>query len=213
MALSNDLVPMLVRTYRRAADLDSNRKAGEADWPAWNELDAGLRAGMKGDLFIHSMGTGWIAHDNVESLGTGHEYGQHLAMVPEAFAEAAHARWPHLVAILTEAEAEAFYDTRFGPLQHDAYVVDQDVVDAMLKIVQLEDAGYKDKPAPGSEEYNRRRAALDPTNPARGVRANPQAAYASARDASAWKARMKPGGPTRRPIRAAPEGHVFGLGR
>lgn len=206
----SDLVPMRVRVYRRAQNMSRGRNAGEADWPPFAELPDAVRRGLEGMKVVDVHGSGWIAHDLAENLGTGHTYGQWLAMVPQDFAEAAHARWPHLVDVLTEAEVASFYDTRCNG-REQATRVDADVVDAIYKLHQLEQAGLK--PAPTAEELAERQDALNPATSTRGVRANPRKTWAGLKAASQWGERLRATPANARALKAPPEGWEPGKGR
>ncbi len=204
-----DLVPIRVRLYRRTADLDDKRKAGQADWPPWGELSDEVRRGLEGGQVIDVHGTGWIGYDKVESLGTGHTHGRAIALVPEDFAEAAHARWPHLVEVLDDAEAEAFWADRVA-LSEPEHLVDDRILDRIYKLSGLEAIGAKS--APSQAELSARAEALDPDHPAGGLKRNPRKSWARMKQANGWGGRVKVQ-ISRRPIQPAPPDWVSGRGK
>jgi hypothetical protein len=207
----SDLVPMCCRLYKRTQDLDARRKIGQADYPPFGELPASVRRGLPGMQIIDVHGSGWIGRDKIENLGTGHEYGCVVALVPEDFAEAAHAKWPHLISILDETELATFYDTRCMPDDFaDDELVDEKVLDKLHKRTFLKkEIGV----ALTQAEKDAITAALDPDDPAPGVKKNPQKTWARKKAKEGWGARMKAGPITKRPLLPAPQGHVFGRGK
>jgi hypothetical protein len=204
-----DLVPIRVTLYKRTANLDAQRRVGQADYPPWNELSEDLRRGLPGSIFIDVHGSGFISHDRVENLGLGNDFGRVMALVPEDFAEAAHARWPHLVEILDETEAADFYDTRYAHDQED-HVYDDAVIDRIHKLAALEQAGVK--AAPSTEEQAARADALDPSTESRGVRVNDRKTFARLKAKSGWGSKIK-ASITKRGKQPTPPGWIAGRGK
>jgi len=158
--MATEVMFIKVRIYRRTMTLDPRRLKGQADFPPFAELP-------ESDDF--DWGNAWIGHDQKESLGTGRDYGQWLMAATPEFATAARARWPHLIEILSETDAAAFYADRCSC--HDAEIlVDHDVVASIDAMVRLEAAGVKAVPTAAEQAF--RTAALDPSTEARGIRTN-----------------------------------------
>lgn len=165
-----DLVPLQVKVFRRSADLDSKRKAGQADIPPFNEIPEDIRHGLPWSQYIDQYGSGWIGRDQVENLGLkNRDHGMWLALVPEDFANEAVARWPHLCRILSDTQAATFYETRCALDEPDMEYDDAEL-DRIYKLHVLEQAGVA--PPPSQQEQQRRQRALDPSHPSRGVRPN-----------------------------------------
>lgn len=205
-----DLVPMCVRIYKRTKDLDARRKAGQADFPPFGELDASVRRGLPGMQIIDIHGSGWIGHDKVENLGTGHGYGCWVALVPEDFAEAAYQKWPHLIDILDESELEAFYDSRCTAHMDDEEV-DEKELDKLYKVAFLKQQ-LGDSLTP--QEQAQMRKAIDPDDDEPGVKKNASKTWARKKAKEGWGSRMKASASiTKRSRTPAPEGHVFGQGK
>jgi hypothetical protein len=200
---------MCCRLYKRTKDLDARRKIGQADYPPFGELPDAVRRGLPGMQIIDVHGSGWIGRDKVENLGTGHEYGCVVALVPEDFAEAAYQKWPHLISILDETELAAFYDTKCTVHMADEEVDEKELDKLHKRAFLKKEIGV----ALTQSEKDAIAAALDPDDPAPGVKKNQQKTWARKKAKEGWGARMKAGPITKRPLLPAPPGHAFGEGK
>jgi len=156
-----DLVPIKVILKRRVN--------GEADWPDLNVIDSTIRQHKPWSKYIDAHGIGWL-YDKIDNLGTGADNGTACTLVPEEFANAAVAKYPLLVSILSEADFEIFHDTRAmirTPTEH----LDTDILQGIVARKQLEDLGVA--PAPSQEILDARAKCLDPSDrDHRGIRKN-----------------------------------------
>jgi hypothetical protein len=164
---------------------------GKHLYPNFNSLDAGVRAGGKDwSQFFDSHGLGWH-YDKLSGLGekdsgddpasihlnddTSIWYGMNC--VPEDFALAAVAKFPDTVSILTEAEWEAFYDTR-AHVHEETEILDLDVLQKLKARLDLEAMDGAPTTDPTAEILALRAQILDPENSKRGIRKNPKRKWA-----------------------------------
>ena len=199
-----DLVPIRVRLYRRPRDLDRKRKAGQAGYPDFNKLPVVAASGLPWTIYLKVYGSDWIGRDKVANLGTGAAFGQVIALVPEPFADEALAEFPHLVELLDETEAGAFYDTRCAVHLPDV-VEDEAVMARIDRVTRLATSGVR---APLTvEERAEFAAALDPDDPTPGAKRNPMKTWARRKARDGWtvaKARAIPQGESKTTLLPAP---------
>lgn len=164
------MVPIKVKISRGA----DGRGQAVMKWPSFNDLPAEARDGMDWSAFIDSRGIGWF-YDKVANIGKGDDEECACTMVPRAFADAAVAKFPDQVAIISEDDFADFHDGRSCCYEPDE-LVDEKVLSAMLLRKQLEDAGLL--PMPTLEALSKRVRALDPDDPMPGIRRNPVRTWA-----------------------------------
>lgn len=160
-----DLVAIKV-TLRRTNEDGSRRvdqNGNPTVWPSFRELPKDVLKGRKPQEFIDQDGTGWM-HNRQENLGTGHAFGEAVALVPEDFANAADGVVDSCV-VLTEAQAKTFCDTKhFAGLETEAR--DNDVLTALNSERALLVATSQSTTAIDAKIAK----ALDPDDPEPGVR-------------------------------------------
>ena len=158
-----DLVPIKVKI--------GLRPNGHADHPNFNILPSVIAAGIDWAYYVDANGSGWLydccGHKEEEP---GSPFGMQWAMllVPAAFAAEAVAALPAICADMTDAEAEAFYDT-----QHAKYF-DQELLDEKV----LSAIKTKQELSPPIPLSTRQLKALDPTDDQPGVRTNHNKTFA-----------------------------------
>lgn len=138
---------------------------GHAGYPDFNRIDAALRDDMDWSRYVDKHG-GWhydqvAGHqddDPAASSPIGVQFG--MLVVPETFADSAVAMFPTDVAILNDADAGTFYNSR-------AHIRDA-AIRENLEILQ----GIKAKRDLSIAEDQQDRDALDPDHPAAGRRRN-----------------------------------------
>ena len=133
--------------------------------PAFNDIPKATRGGADWSVFIDRFG-GWhydnqcghADHDPVNGTPAGTWCGMFL--VPKDFADAAVGKFPDECTVMTEAEAEKFYDERAH--LHEPEINDN--VEVLQAIVA--------KRALGIDDSDEDRNALDPDHPSAGRRRN-----------------------------------------
>ncbi len=150
-----ELVPLKVKI-----GLKNN---GHHQFPNFNELNPALRDNVDWSVFVDKTG-GWhydqICGHAEEDVTSPHGNWNGMLLVPADFANAAVAAFPSTCAILTEVEAEKFYNERAHvrepAIKEDVETLQAIVAKTALGVVQ--DQGDID--------------ALDPDHPASGRRRN-----------------------------------------
>lgn len=141
------------------------RPNGEADHPDFNTLSSVSASGVDWSHYVDQNGSGWlydkIGHKEVE---TGSPFGQQfgLLLVPATFASEAVAAFPGTVALLSESEAETFYDDKHAS-DFDEEILDLDIIQAITE---------KDRVIPPIPRTAHQNKAMDPLDDASGVRPN-----------------------------------------
>lgn len=137
-------------------------------FPDFNQIDSALRDNMDWSYFVDKFG-GWhydqiSGHaDDDPSDGTPRGNWDGMLCVPNTFAQAAVTMFPAQCSILTETQAETFYDTR-GHVRDSAIKEDTNVLQAIkakrdLGIVEDQadlDALNPDHPTPGRRRNKRK---------------------------------------------------------
>ena len=141
-------------------------QAGHHEYPNFGQLPCVMASGMDWSRYVDVHGEGW-QYDKV----SGHRdddadspFGQQsgVLIVPADFAEQAAAAFPGTVERLTEPECKKFYEDRVTALM-PAEVQDAEVLQAIAAKRQL-----------GMTETAADRRALNPSDPAPGIRTNPR---------------------------------------
>lgn len=151
------------------------------DYPDFDRVPLGARRGMKWTRYVDKIGGGWN-YDRVAGFGKSDAYSPDpgvcfgLILVYQDFAQVASSLFPGRVIILSEADAEVFWDTR-AHVEDEEFLYDAEVLQALAALDQLEGSGRRS--APSQAERNQRSKALDPDQPTRGVRRNPHKTWAS----------------------------------
>lgn len=138
---------------------------GQHAYPPFNKLGKQLLDNQNWSTYIDRFG-GWhydkecghADHDPENGTPSGQWCG--MLLVPVAFAEAAAEKWPEQCVILTEEDAEAFYNNR-AHAHEDEIHDDTEALQALAAKKQL-----------GVIDEAEVKAALDPDHPARGRRRN-----------------------------------------
>lgn len=144
-------------------------------YPDFNSIAPEIRRNMDWAHYVDEAGIGWL-YDKVAAFGESDAYspdpGVQFGMlcVPEDFALEALRLFPSTVVRLTAAEAAAFYGMRSNPNEPEE-LVDDAVLERLIRRVQAEQLGLL--PAPTPAEERRRRDALDPALQTPGVTHNP----------------------------------------
>jgi len=161
--MTRELVPIKVRI-----GLKDN---GHAAYPDFNKIDSSIRKNLNWSTYVDRQGIGWhydktCGHQDFRTGDDfGDAFGEHCGClcVPEDFAKAAVEIFPNDVKYLTEEEMEDFYDNQahiHEPEEH----VDESALKAFeikhraMGMAAMEDLAYI--------------AAIDPDNPAPGIRKN-----------------------------------------
>lgn len=144
------------------------------DFPAFNNLPSAVRDGVDWSIFVDRFG-GWhydqvCGHaDEDETSARGCWNG--MLLVPDDFAQAAVAMFPERCSLLTEVEAEAFYNDR-------AHVRDAAVREDVTTLQAI-----SAKAALGLEKDSDDLNALNPDHPAPGRRRNNKKTFAGFKQA------------------------------
>lgn len=158
-----ELVPIKVRI-----GLKDN---GHAKYPDFNKLEAGVRKNLDWSTYIDRFGIGWhydktCGHREFrEGDDFGDSFGEHCGClcVPEDFAKAAVSMFPNDVKFLDETEMQDFYDNKAHVHEAEEHVDEQamkafEIKHRVMGMAAMEDVAYL--------------AAIDPENPAPGIRRN-----------------------------------------
>ncbi len=142
---------------------------GHHRFPSFNELASALRDNVDWSVFVDKFG-GWH-YDQVcghaeEDVTSPRGNWNGMLLVPEDFANAAVAAFPDECSILTETEAEKFYEER-GHIREPAIREDTE----RLQAIQA-------KGALGIAQDQGDLNALDPDHPAPGLRRNKKKTFA-----------------------------------
>lgn len=140
------------------------KENGRHKYPSFNELPGSIRDNMDWSHFVDKFG-GWhydkqcghADHDPINGTPVGQWCG--MLLVPVDFADAAVAMFPGECSILSETDAEAFYNDRAHAHEQDI----RDDTETLQAIASKQTLGISD---PGDAN------ALDPDHPARGRRRN-----------------------------------------
>lgn len=164
-----DLIPLRVKI-----GLKRDRRNGNVHaYPDFNQLSAVQQSGLDWSAYIDQFG-GWhydsvaghIDDDPTNDSPRGVWLG--MLLVPEAFANAAVELFPDQCQILTEQQAERFYEDRVTVDQPENHE-DVEALQAIAARLTIEkELGI----TPSNEEKQRRRDALDPTKKQRGLTKN-----------------------------------------
>ncbi len=163
------------------------RPNGHADHPDFNTLAVVIASGLDWSKYVDSQGLGWhydktSGHKDDDAGSPIGEQGGML-VVPETFADEALVAFPALCTRLTEAQCTSFYDTK-AHAHEEAEKRDDSVISGLrqeLELVKetLSDPNLPDPSAARTRLENRLavlrlrlRTALDPDDPAPGVRKN-----------------------------------------
>lgn len=160
-----DLVPIKVILRHKNADgsprVDQN--GGTTVYPSFRNLPETVLQGRTPSDHIGKDGEGW-RYDKVSNLGTGAEFGAAVALVAPDFAAAALATVDSCT-VLTEAECKTFLNTRHfvgvALVKRDADALIGLKAERDLKLALRQDVTSLDASIA---------KALDPTDPALGVR-------------------------------------------
>lgn len=161
--MSVDLVPLSVQILRGGPGHPNGPKG--LNYP---DFDSALAPALRGNrpwvMFIERYG-GYL-YDRAND--TDRDTYRAVALVPKATAEAAIAAFPGRCSAMTEAELQVYHDTSAN-VRTPAYKYDADQVEA-IKVKY----GLASIPLDRSAMDAADQAALDPANPAPGVRKNPE---------------------------------------
>lgn len=142
------------------------RKDGNADYPDFGLLGIVILSELNWSVYVDQQGSGWLysccGHKEVEP---GSPFGQQFGMllVPATFAAEAAAMYPTIVEILSEVEAETFYDDDV------AKNYDEEILD--LAIIEAITARDKVTPSLGPRTSHQEKA-MDKDDPTPGIRPN-----------------------------------------
>lgn len=156
------------------------RADGQADHPDFNTLPIVIASGMDWSYFVDQFGDGWkydnvaghIDDDPTNDSPVGVQLG--VLLVPEQFALEAVAAFPTLCEQLTEAQCQAFYETRH---QHGRPDIDNapEVLEGLRSERELRVARGQDT----TDLDAKIDRALDPDDPEPGVTRNRRRRWAS----------------------------------
>lgn len=177
-----ELVPVKIK-IRLGAD-------GKHKFPNFNQLPSNLRGGQDWSHFFDSAGLGWH-YDKLSGLGEldcGSDPACfHLnndpdvwfgaTCLPEAFVDAAVAKFPGEVVELTEAEWGLFYDNR-AHVHEETEVLDTEALQGLKARLDLEADPNAPTKEPSASILALRAEMLDPDNTRRGIRKNPKRRWA-----------------------------------
>lgn len=184
-----NLVPIKVKIVRGPD--------GKHQYPAFNALAPDLRAHMDWAEFLDAHGIGWH-YDKCSGFGESDAVNPQVApddehrnddpscwfgatCVPEPFAQAAAARFPALVTIISEESFERFYDGR-AHLHEETEILDLQDLQKLQARLALEAMPNAPTKSPSETILKLREEMLDPDHPRRGIRKNPRRRWAD------WKA-------------------------
>lgn len=149
-----DLVPLKV-----TIGLKTEKKKRVHAYPPFNQIPEAMRDGMDWSHFVDQYG-GWhydkMCGHNEEDADSPRGVWHGMLLVPEDFANEAVNRWPSQCKILSESQAERFYEDRCTVHQPEI----QEDAETLQIIAAKRQAGI----AESADD----KAAMDPDNPRRG---------------------------------------------
>lgn len=142
-------------------------------YPDFNKIDKSVRQSMDWSAYIDQF-DGWhydsvsghVDDDPANDSPRGTWLG--MLLVPEEFANQAVALFPSQCKILTDAQAERFYEDRVTVGQQ-GYIEDVEALQALAARLTIEE---KLNITPTAEEVQRRKDMLDPNKKQRGIMKN-----------------------------------------
>lgn len=167
------LVPLKIKVGLHEFDDGQGHKAGHAKYPNFNLIDSAIRKGMDWSHYIDRYGIG-MHYDKTcghreESVDS--PFGEQCCCmcVPADFAAEAITLFPGVVSSMTGLEFEDFYNNKAHAHEPDEHV-DKEVLEAIKAKEDL------------SIAVPEKTAAIDPLNPARGIRKNHNKHWADFKD-------------------------------
>lgn len=171
-------------------------------FPRFNLIDADLRGDMDWAYFFESHGLGWHT-DSLSDIGNrdrGDPEDPHrndelgswngATCIPADFAEAAVARFPGTVEIISEESFELFYNNR-AHAHEEEIIVDLDVLQGLKVRLDLEAMENAPTKPPSSATIQKRKEILDPESQRRGIRKNLTKSWADFKKARGVKIRAQ----------------------
>jgi hypothetical protein len=165
-----ELVPIRIKIGRALVDGRMQNK-----YPNFNEIDPTIRHNLDFSFYVDAYGIGWH-YDKKSGFGECDDYNEDcdcqyaMTAVPADFAKAAVKLFPNHVFLMTEDEAEIFYNDRAHD-HEESEILDVPQLQGIAARVELEKAGVA--PPPSKELHALRKRCLDPDDQHKpGIRKN-----------------------------------------
>jgi hypothetical protein len=181
-----DLVPLKVRIGLKAD--------GMHKYPNFNSLPAVQSSGMEWSRYVDVVGTGWhydkvSGHqEDTPDSPRGQQFG--MLLVPQEFVDQAVLEFPNDCTELTEAEAQAFYESKVTIQQADVERDTEELTalnaERALRVARGDAAGVTALDV----EIDK---ALNPNDPKRGVRKNETKRWADLKQTRGVTIPVRPG--------------------